>query len=107
MKTHPIGQIWGGIRSYAATEAEAILNATQTFNQNYDQHPEAAVIVTGEIAIDSLLELFIVFFFYDGPTPPEGVFDDFNAIPTLTDGAKTQSYYDLVQTFLFQPPLPG
>jgi len=52
--------------------------------------------VTGEIAIDSLLETFIVFFFYDGASPPTGVFDEFNAIPFLTDGTQVQSYYDLV-----------
>jgi hypothetical protein len=65
------------------------------------------VIVTGEIAIDSLLETFIVFFFYDGPSPPADVFDEFDAIPFLTDGTKIQTYYDLVthpsghKTFLF------
>jgi hypothetical protein len=54
------------------------------------------VIVTGEIAIDSLLETFIVFFFYDGPNPPADIFNEFNAIPFLTDGTEVQSYYDLV-----------
>ncbi|RDL40051.1 FAD-binding-containing protein [Venustampulla echinocandica] len=98
MKTHVIGQIWGGIRSYDASEAAALLNATQDFNANYDKHPKAAVIVTGEIAVSTLLEFFVVFFFYDGPTPPTGVFDAFNAIPTLTDGVKVQSYYDLVNS---------
>jgi len=98
MKTHPIGQIWGGIRSYAATEAAAILNATQNFTENYYKDPKAAVIVTGEIAIDNLLETFIVFFFYDGPNPPADVFDEFNAIPFLTDGTEVQSYYDLVDS---------
>jgi hypothetical protein len=73
------------------------LNATQEFTENYND-PNAAVIVTGEIAIDSLLETFIIFFFYDGPTPPDGVFDNFNAIPTLTDGVQTQSYYDFVRS---------
>ncbi|KAF4625739.1 hypothetical protein G7Y89_g12424 [Cudoniella acicularis] len=98
MKTHPIGQIWGGIRSYAATEAAAILNATQDFTVNYYKDPKAAVIVTGEITIENLLETFIVFFFYDGPSPPAGVFDEFNAIPFLTDGTKVQSYYDLINS---------
>lgn len=102
MKTHAIGQVWGGIRSYAATEAEALLNATENFNENYGSHPEAAVIVTGEITIESLLEIFVVFFFYDGATPPAGVFDEFNAIPTLTDGVKVQSYYDLVSHYCNQ-----
>ncbi|KAF8860556.1 FAD-binding domain-containing protein [Acephala macrosclerotiorum] len=98
MKTHPIAQIWGGIRSYAATEAAAILNATQDFTENYDKDPKGAVIVTGEIAIDSLLETFIVFFFYDGPVPPADVFAEFDAIPSLTDGTKVRSYYDLINS---------
>lgn len=39
----------------------------------------------------------MVFFFYDGETPPLGVFDKFNAIPILIDNAKVQSYSDLVR----------
>jgi hypothetical protein len=73
------------------------LNATQDFTENCND-PRAGIIVTGEIAVDSLLEIFIVFFFYDGPTPRDGVFDKFNAIPTLTDGVQTQSYYDFVKS---------
>lgn len=52
--------------------------------------------MTGEIAIDSLLEFFVVFFFYNGETPPAGVFDKFDTITSLTDSTKTQSYSDLV-----------
>ncbi|TVY44596.1 putative FAD-linked oxidoreductase, partial [Lachnellula occidentalis] len=99
MKTHPIGtngQVWGGIRSYAGIYAEQIINATQAFNENYSDHPKAAVIVTGEVAIDTLLEIFVVFFFYDGESVPAGVFDAFNALPTITDDAKTRSYSDLL-----------
>jgi hypothetical protein len=72
------------------------LNATQDFTENYND-PNVGIIVTGEIAIDSLLETFIIFFFYDGATPPDEVFGNFNAIPTLTDDVQTQSYYDFVR----------
>lgn len=72
------------------------MNATQALTANYD--PKSAVIVTGEVAIDTLLEIFIVFFFYDAATPPAGVFDAFDAIPTLTNGTKTQSYADLLSS---------
>jgi hypothetical protein len=113
MKVHPIGQarvFQTPLRLQAESSssldlgrnsllrrhrAETILNATQEFTENYND-PNASIIVTGEIAIGSLLETFIVFFFYGGPTPPDGVFDNFNAIPTLTDGVQTQSYYDFV-----------
>ncbi|TVY12974.1 putative FAD-linked oxidoreductase, partial [Lachnellula arida] len=99
MKTYPIGtngQVWGGVRTYSGTYAEQIINATQNFTENYFQHPKAAVIVTSEIAIDSLLDIFVVFFFYDGETPPAGIFDAFDALPTVTDAAKTQTYSDLL-----------
>ena len=98
MKTYPIGtagQVWGGIRSYAGIYAEQLINAIQAFTANYDD-PKAAVIVTGEVAIDTLLEIFVVFLVYDGETPPDGVFDAFNAIPRISDDAKTRTYSDLV-----------
>jgi hypothetical protein len=97
MRTHPIGdagQVWGGIRSYSGLYAEELINATQAFTANYD--PKAAVIATGEIVIDGLLDLFIIFFFYDAATPPAGVFDAFDAVPHITDGTKTRTYADLV-----------
>ena len=35
--------------------------------------------------------------FYDAPTPPDGIFDDFLAIPHFTKDVKTRSFIDLVQ----------
>lgn len=53
--------------------------------------PKAAVIVTGSFAIKNLAELFVVFFFYDGPTPPAGIFDEFDAIIPIADQVSKQS----------------
>ncbi|KAL9106843.1 MAG: hypothetical protein Q9227_008176 [Pyrenula ochraceoflavens] len=94
MKTVPMGQIWGGVRTYAATEASALVNATHNFTKDYSD-PKAAVIVTCErdAAIDNL---FVIFYFYNGETPPESVFSEFNAIPSLTDTTKTQSFASLL-----------
>ena len=36
--------------------------------------------------------------FYDGPTPPSGIFDDFLAIPHFTKDVKTRTFLDLVMT---------
>jgi hypothetical protein len=52
--------------------------------------------VTGSFAIKNLAELFVVFFFYDGPTPPAGIFDEFDAIIPIADQVSKQSYYDIV-----------
>jgi hypothetical protein len=56
--------------------------------ENYHD-TKAGVIVTGEIALNNLLDIFLVFFFYNGPSPPAGVFDKF-------DSTATQSYAELV-----------
>lgn len=59
------------------------------------------MIVTGEIALATLIDNFIIFFFYNGPSPPPGVFDKFDAIPSQIDSTTTQSYAELVsQTVL-------
>lgn len=77
------------------TQLPAIINATQHFIQN-NNDPKAAIIVTLDLAVDSLLRLAVVFFFYDGPTPQGTVFDEFNAlIPTL-DQVTTQNYTAVV-----------
>ncbi len=35
--------------------------------------------------------------FYDYPTPPAGIFDDFLAIPHLSKDVSTRTFSDLVQ----------
>lgn len=95
MTTVPIGQIWGGTRVYSMDKASALINATHDFIENYTD-PRAGVIVTGEIAIDTLVQLFVVFFFYNGETPPPGVFDKFNAIENTVDLVKVQAYADML-----------
>lgn len=95
LKTHPIGQVWGGTRTYDVTKLPAIINATQHFIQN-NNDPKAAIIVTLDLAVDSLLRLAVVFFFYDGPTPQGTVFDEFNSIVPTLDQVKTQNYTAVV-----------
>jgi hypothetical protein len=93
-------QVWGGFRIYSSLEYAAIINATQDFTENYDD-PKAAIIVTGEVTITDLVQVFVVFYFYDGPAPPAGVFDKFNAIPFLSSSTTTQTYASLVCFFSF------
>lgn len=35
--------------------------------------------------------------FYDGPTPPDGIFNDYLAIPHFTKDVKTRDFIDLVK----------
>jgi hypothetical protein len=43
--------------------------------------------------------------YYDAPTPPQGLFDDFLAIPAVQKNVTSRSFYDLVfAQSLFNPP---
>ena len=95
LKTFNIGQVWGGTKTYAGSNHEAIYGATANFTAN-NADPKAAVIVTTDYTLDDLVTIIVMFYFYDGPTPPAGVFDDFDAILTLTNSVKTQSYPELL-----------
>jgi len=52
--------------------------------------------VTGELAVESLVQVWTVFFFYNGTAPAPGVFDEFNAIIPLLDQVRPQSYASFV-----------
>jgi hypothetical protein len=43
-----------------------------------------------------------MFLFYDGPEPPQGVFDRFKAIGPTETTKTWDSYYDLVRTLFLQ-----
>jgi len=36
--------------------------------------------------------------FYDGPTPPLGIFDNFTNIPSISSDLKTRLYADVILT---------
>ena len=52
--------------------------------------------MTAEITALGIVDMWIMFLFYDGPTPPAGVFDIFTDIGPSIDNCKTRSYYDLL-----------
>ena len=62
-----------------------------------DEYPDdkAAIIVTFERGL--LVDLCILFLFYDGPEPPSGVFDEFTAIKHTSTAKTFDSYYDLLK----------
>ncbi|KAJ3772061.1 hypothetical protein EV361DRAFT_448626 [Lentinula raphanica] len=95
LRTFPQTQVWGGLITYTENEISKVINATYTFASNVTD-PKAAIITTanfvlGEPGISQLL-------FYDGPTPPDGIFDNFLAIPHFTKDVSTRSFASLVQS---------
>ena len=43
--------------------------------------------------------------FYNGPTPPNGLFDDFLAIPALVNDIKTRDFSNLIRSTAGNPTL--
>ncbi|OJD31570.1 fad binding domain-containing protein [Diplodia corticola] len=97
LKAHPIGDVWGGNLIFTASDAtdKALLAALQNFTQNYPDE-KAGIILTSEITLTNLVHIWIMFLFYDGPSPPAGVFDMFTDLNPGINNAKTRSYYDLL-----------
>ncbi|KIJ50387.1 hypothetical protein M422DRAFT_777110 [Sphaerobolus stellatus SS14] len=94
MKTYPQTQVWGGLITITGNNIPLVAAAAARFSANTTD-PKAGVITTynfilGAPGISQLL-------FYDGPTPPAGIFDDFLAIPYLTKDVSTRSFLSLVQ----------
>lgn len=67
----------------------------QDFTENFAD-PAAAMFLTVEILASNLDQFPTVFYFYDGPVVPAGVFDKFLAVPSTGSTTKVQSYSQLV-----------
>lgn len=95
---HGAGKVWGGTRAYSSDKKDALFKAIANFVREYPDK-KAAVIPTFQFGLPGNLinavggPLF--FFFYDGETPPPGVFDEFDAIDSLSDETGTKPYTDI------------
>lgn len=88
-------QIWGGTLLFSSDETPQLLPALRDFTENYDD-PKAGIILTAEKTIAGALDIWIMFLFYDGPTPPDNVFAKFQNITNQLDTCKTRTYLDLL-----------
>ncbi|KAI0099404.1 FAD binding domain-containing protein [Daldinia grandis] len=97
LQAYPQGDIWGGNLEFDATPENnaAILAAVRNFTENYPDK-KAGIIVTSERTLSTLLDIWILFLYYNGPEPPQGVFDSFLAIGPNINTCKTQRYADLL-----------
>lgn len=93
LRTFPIGQIWGGQRFYSGAHSRKMLTAIRDFTEYYPD-PKAGIIATSETTLSGVLELWVIFFFYNGPDVPEHVFANFSRIPHLSSSTKTRSISD-------------
>lgn len=98
LQTYRQGLIYGGNLVFLRTPEidRRILKAVRDFTE-FNTDDRAAVIVTAERAQVNLVDTWILFLFYDGPTPPQGTFTNFTSIPGLiTKAAWTRTYADLM-----------
>ncbi|KAJ6583298.1 hypothetical protein B0H10DRAFT_886542 [Mycena sp. CBHHK59/15] len=94
LQTHPQGQVWGGLITYTVAHLDAVSAAVENFAKNVID-PKAGIIpaynfLLGQPGVSNLL-------FYDSPSPPAGIFDEFLAIPHLTEDVSTRDFLSLVQ----------
>jgi hypothetical protein len=96
INAHPIGKVWGGIRIYDSSQKDAVFKALHNFVPNSQGDPKAAIIVTNIVSALKPLS-FLIFYFYDGDTHPNGgPLTEFLNVPYLISQTSTQSYTDLV-----------
>jgi len=97
IKTHPIGQVWGGMCTFDDSQSDKMYAALHNFMANGEKDRKAAIIFS-DLVLSAGLKTKLLFAFYDGPTPPEtGPFADFFKIPAITCLPRTQKYSELVR----------
>lgn len=97
LQAYAQGDVWGGNLEFDATpkNTAAILAAVRNFTENYSDG-KAGIILTAERTLGTLLDIWIMFLYYNGPEPPQGVFDAFLDIGPIINTCKTQRYSELL-----------
>ncbi|KAI9449877.1 hypothetical protein BJY52DRAFT_1102922, partial [Lactarius psammicola] len=93
VKSHPQGQVWGGIILYGSDQLGAIKNATTEFSRGLS----LSMLTASAEILTCLLGYPTIVLFYDSPQQPSGIFDTFLRIPNQQQDIKTRSYADFVK----------
>ncbi|KAF2855965.1 FAD-binding domain-containing protein [Plenodomus tracheiphilus IPT5] len=97
LQAHPQGDVWGGNLVFLRTpkKDQQLLQAVRDWTE-YNEDDKAAVIVTAERGNVNVIDSWIIFLFYDGPSPPAGLFTNFTDVNPLLDTTRTRTYADLM-----------
>ncbi|TEB18385.1 hypothetical protein FA13DRAFT_1745934 [Coprinellus micaceus] len=82
------GQTWGGLITYAAPTAFSAVSVAVTKFSVEVTDPMASMVSTVTYVRET--PLINVVLFYDGPSPPPGIFEDFLTIPSIANTIGTQ-----------------
>jgi len=96
LNTHAQGQVWGGYLVFPGDIADQVNAATLKFVTEVTD-PKAAILSTFVYDQGSGTPMSFVEVFYDGPTPPADVFDDYLAMPALLTNVSTRSLVSLIE----------
>ncbi|KAJ7776292.1 FAD dependent oxidoreductase [Mycena metata] len=97
LNTFPGDQFWGGVIAYSSDQTEAVQTAVNRFaTTNTD--PKAQIIAACNFINGSLQ--FANIMFYDGATPPNGTFDEFLSIPSVSQNVSTRSFLGMLNFLL-------
>ncbi|KIJ66311.1 hypothetical protein HYDPIDRAFT_174448 [Hydnomerulius pinastri MD-312] len=97
LRTFPQTQVWGGFISYTPDHVERVNQATANFAANTTD-PKAALMITYDYFASRHALAPSALVFYNAPTPPAGLFDEFLAIPALVTNVSTLSFSALIKT---------
>jgi len=95
LSAFPQGQVWGGSLSFTAEQIPTISRATTEFAASVVD-PKAAIITTFDFFLGQPGITMVIF--YDGPTPPAGIFDRFTSLPAATSDISTRSFLSLYES---------
>ncbi|VDB84958.1 unnamed protein product [Peniophora sp. CBMAI 1063] len=100
--THPQGQVWGGIIGIDGSNFDLITAAAARFSLN-NTDKKAAMIPAYQYGAGAAFANIVLF--YDGPTPPAGIFDDWLAIPTTSSDLATRDFASFIQALSALAPI--
>ncbi|KAI0061219.1 FAD-binding domain-containing protein [Artomyces pyxidatus] len=95
-KSYPQTGTWGGLLQVSFDYADDFNAAVAKYTAETTDE-KAALVVTYEGAGTSLA--LAAFLFYDAPSPPQGLFDNFLAIPSIASTVKRSTFLEFVMTF--------
>jgi hypothetical protein len=80
---------------YPSDKTLALLAAIRDFTEYYPD-PKAAIIATAELTAYGAVSMWTVFFFFDGPSPPGYVFQNFTSLSESSSTTKNQQFWELM-----------
>ncbi|KAI0251535.1 FAD-binding domain-containing protein [Lactifluus subvellereus] len=101
LKSHKQNDVWGASLNFA----EDLVDAAQAaFAKFLTQQHDTKAAQLGEFVYINGSVLFGLSLFYDGPVPPEGLYDDLLNLPSTSKSIVKGSFMDFTQSLYFTNP---